>query len=154
MVRTVPGALAATIQPETDADRLMVSPRTAAEPSGAESRWESMIDFRETESSREAAPDVAPRRRVPWPLMVAAALFGVLLLGVIIYVATNNGRIMVVVNDPKAVVKIDSEEVRIEASARRLPSARRARAGGQAGRWRVPDPQVRRPPREERGLAG
>ena len=37
------------------------------------------------------------------------------LLGVIIYVATDKGRITIVVNDPKAVVKIDGEEVRIEA---------------------------------------
>jgi formylglycine-generating enzyme required for sulfatase activity len=37
------------------------------------------------------------------------------LLGVIIYVATNKGHIKIEVHDPKAVVKIDGDEVRIEA---------------------------------------
>ena len=42
-------------------------------------------------------------------------MFGVLLLGlVIVYVTTNKGRIKIVVDDPKAVVKVDGEEVRIE----------------------------------------
>ena len=55
------------------------------------------------------------RPRTRKPLMVAAAVFGFFLFGVIIYVATDNGRITMVVNDPKAVVKIDGAEVRIEA---------------------------------------
>jgi formylglycine-generating enzyme len=61
------------------------------------------------------APSLLPERRRPsWPLIVAAAVFGVFLLGVIIYVVTDKGRITIVVNDPKAVVKIDGEEVRIQ----------------------------------------
>ena len=45
----------------------------------AESRWESMIDFRETDGSQEAAPDVAPMRRPPW--MWPSVAVGVLMLG-------------------------------------------------------------------------
>ena len=56
----------------------------AAGPSVAEPRWESMIEFREPETAAEAAQEVAPRRRTRWPLLVAAAVFGVVLLGVII----------------------------------------------------------------------
>jgi formylglycine-generating enzyme required for sulfatase activity/serine/threonine protein kinase len=63
-----------------------------------------------------ASPQLSPERRRPsWPLIVAAAVLGVLLLGVIVYVVTDKGQITMVVNDPKAVVKIDGEEVRVEA---------------------------------------
>jgi formylglycine-generating enzyme required for sulfatase activity/serine/threonine protein kinase len=67
-----------------------------------------------------AEPDASPAphpegRRSPWSLIVAAGVLGALLLGVIIYVATDKGRIRMVVNDPKAVIKIDGEEVRMEA---------------------------------------
>ena len=47
-------------------------------------------------------------------MIVAAGVIGVLLLGMIIYVATDKGRITIAINDPKAVVKIDGEQVRIE----------------------------------------
>ena len=72
------------------------------------------------ESPKEASPlpvsallPEPPRSR--WPLIIAAAAFAFLLLGVIIYVETDKGRIRLVVNDPKAVVKIDGEVVRVEA---------------------------------------
>jgi formylglycine-generating enzyme required for sulfatase activity len=42
-------------------------------------------------------------------------VLGVILLGAFIYVATDKRRITMAINDPKAVVKIDGEEVRIEA---------------------------------------
>jgi formylglycine-generating enzyme required for sulfatase activity len=58
---------------------------------------------------------VPGRRRPPWKAIVAAAVLGLVLLGVIVYVATDRGRITIVVNDPKAVVKVDGEAVRIEA---------------------------------------
>ena len=63
-------------------------------------------------ASRPRLPD---RRRPPWPLVAAAAMFGFLLLGVIIYVVTDKGRIKIVIDDPKAVLKIEGKVVRIEA---------------------------------------
>jgi hypothetical protein len=68
-------------------------------------------------SSAQPAVSVATmptRRRLRWPFVVAAALVGAVLLGVVIYVATNKGRITLVVNDPNAVVKVDGDVVRIE----------------------------------------
>jgi hypothetical protein len=61
----------------------------------------------------------APRaRRWARPLASMAATLGVLLIGlVIVYVTTNKGRIKIVVDDPKAVVKVDALDVRIEALA-------------------------------------
>ena len=41
-------------------------------------------------------------------------MLGLLALGVTIHVATDNGRIRIVVQDPKAVVQVDGEAVRIE----------------------------------------
>jgi formylglycine-generating enzyme required for sulfatase activity len=55
-------------------------------------------------------PSYPPRRRV-W---VAAALLCVAVLLGIIYVATDNGRIKIEVNDPAAVVSVDGQEARIE----------------------------------------
>jgi formylglycine-generating enzyme required for sulfatase activity len=60
-------------------------------------------------------PPVPGRRRPPWKAIVAAALLGLVVLGVIVYVATDKGRIRIVVNDPKAVVKVDGDAVGIEA---------------------------------------
>ena len=62
-------------------------------------------------------------------------VLGVLVLGVVIYVATNQGRIKIVVNGPTAVVKVDGENVRIEAQRADHSSCRRARSGGHVGRW-------------------
>jgi formylglycine-generating enzyme required for sulfatase activity/serine/threonine protein kinase len=63
-----------------------------------------------------ALPSPSPeRRRRRWPMIVAAAVLGLFLLGVIIYVETDKGRIRMVINDPKAVVKIDGKAVRVEA---------------------------------------
>ncbi len=77
--RSVAEAASAATQLETDAERRIVRPRKAVESSVAESRWESMIDFRETEGSQEAAPDVAPSRRSPWVWPSVAV--GVLMVG-------------------------------------------------------------------------
>jgi len=60
------GAGYAATQLETEDDRRVVRPRKAAGPPGAESRWESMIDFREPESSPEAEPESAPWRPPAW----------------------------------------------------------------------------------------
>jgi formylglycine-generating enzyme required for sulfatase activity len=71
----------------------------------------------DTVSTLRKTPIPRSQGRWPqWPLLVAAAVFGILLLlGVIIYLATDKGRIKIVVNDPKAAVKVDGEAVRIEA---------------------------------------
>ena len=74
--------------------------------------WESLIEIKEDEPLIEAAkpkraePKPAPAeaqvRRPPWVwrAIIAASVFGVLALGVIIYVATDKGRIKIV-NEPK-----------------------------------------------------
>jgi serine/threonine protein kinase len=56
-----------------------------------------------------------PRRKPPRRLWLAAAGASALLfLGVVIYVATDKGRIKITVNDPQAVVQVDHDLVRIE----------------------------------------
>ncbi len=90
-------------------------------------------------ASRSPLPD---RRRPPWPLIVAAAVLGVLLLGAIIYVVTDKARITMAVNDPKAVVKIDGEEVRIESLG--APISLRAGTHDMEVRWGDGQFQTRR----------
>ena len=55
-----------------------------------------------------------PRSRSRGKIIAAAGAAAVLLLGVIIYVVTDKGRIKIEVNDPDAVVHVDGKEVRIE----------------------------------------
>jgi len=75
-----------------------------------------------------------PRRRRPmWPMIVAAGVLGVILFGVIIYVATDKGRITIAINDPKAVVKVDGEQVRIESLG--APITLRAGTHGMDVKW-------------------
>ena len=57
----------------------------------------------------EGSPPRLPRRAG-----IIATAGAVVLLGVIIYVSTDKGRIKIEVHDPKAVVKIDGKEVLIE----------------------------------------
>jgi hypothetical protein len=62
-----------------------------------------------------ASPAPLPeRRRTRHPWIVVATVLGVLLLGVIIYVATDKGQIRIEVKDTNAVVKVDGQQVRIE----------------------------------------
>jgi serine/threonine protein kinase len=63
-------------------------------------------------SSQILAPD---GRQVRWLRIVPVALLGALLLGGIVLVTTQKGRIRIVANDPKAVVKVDDEVVRSNA---------------------------------------
>jgi formylglycine-generating enzyme required for sulfatase activity/serine/threonine protein kinase len=51
----------------------------------------------------------------PRPTMVAAAVLGLFALGVIVWVATNKGRIKITVDGPAAAVKVDGDVVRVEA---------------------------------------
>jgi predicted Ser/Thr protein kinase len=67
--------------------------------------------------SAPPSPSIVPggggRRRRLW-IASAAALAAALLLGVVVYVATDRGRIKVEIDGPKAEVRIDGEEVRID----------------------------------------
>ena len=71
-------------------------PRDAGEPAATESRWESLIELRETERSVKEATKAGPTRRPPWkkwPIALAASLFGLVALGVIIItIRDKNGR--------------------------------------------------------------
>jgi hypothetical protein len=87
--------------------------------------WESLVDLRENNPLFDASLDNP--RPVPLPKpsranprasrrVIAAAVLGILLLGVIIYVKTDKGRIKFDVKDPNAVVKIDKEKVVVQPS--------------------------------------
>jgi formylglycine-generating enzyme required for sulfatase activity/serine/threonine protein kinase len=117
VVRPVSEAVSTPTQSATGAGGTDVRAKKATEPTASESRWERLIDLREEKSSVEAAPAVAPRRRPPWaswPMIVAASVLGAFLLGVIIYVARDKGRIRIVVDGPRPIVTIDGETVRIQ----------------------------------------
>ena len=47
-------------------------------------------------------------------MIVAASVLGVIVLSVIIYVATDKGRIKIIVEGPTLAIKIDHDEVRID----------------------------------------
>jgi formylglycine-generating enzyme required for sulfatase activity/serine/threonine protein kinase len=95
----------------------LVVPAKEAEQGVPEALWASLIDIKETESSSVAAPVMSPRRRPPWassPTIVAASLLVVVFLGVIMWVLTDRGRIKVIVDGRRPIVKIDGEIVRVE----------------------------------------
>jgi formylglycine-generating enzyme required for sulfatase activity len=80
---------------------------------------EEVTSLREARSPARPKP-ASPEGRPPrfsrrMGIIAAAGGAAVLLLGVILYVATDKGRIKVEINDPRALVKVDGEEVRIEA---------------------------------------
>jgi serine/threonine protein kinase len=109
------------------------SPAPAATPTGkatparkpeslSAQAFEGLVSTEVTSLREEMAP-VSPKPsrpdggapRLPARMWIAVAgAVGALLLGIIIYVATDNGRIKIEVNDPKAVVKVDGKEVLIE----------------------------------------
>ncbi len=88
--------------------------------------WQSLIEIKEDEhlgnatnpkpAESKSAPAEGPVRRRPWmwPAILAAPVLGILALGAIIFVATDNGRIKIVVNGPQPAVAIDGKTVRIE----------------------------------------
>ena len=93
-----------------------------------EDRYASMDEFAGAlQAWLDEGPDSLPIevRVEPWPIKkagsgrpsmgigIAAASFAALLFG-IIYVATDKGRIKIEVNDPKAIVLVDGQQVRIE----------------------------------------
>ncbi len=73
--------------------------------------WASLIVNHETERGSSAASGVAvAKRRTRWSwwlALIAASVFGIVSLGVIMYLATNKGRIKIEINDPNVVVTID-----------------------------------------------
>jgi len=111
-------ARCAPVQPATLGTAPTPAPRAPSKPSREGVAWESLIEFKQTETVKEPAPAVeASRRQRPpwmWPSIVAASMLGLITLGVIIYVATDNGRIKVIVHGPRPIVKIDGKTVRIE----------------------------------------
>ena len=87
-------------------------------------------------------------RRSPRP-----SLFGFVALGIIIYVATDKGRVKIVVDGPQPIVKIDGETVRIEG----LDETITLRAGPHelAVKWGDGESETqtfRRPPRGQQGI--
>jgi serine/threonine protein kinase len=62
----------------------------------------------------EPAEDSSTRPPARGGIIATAGAAAIVLLGIIIYIATDNGRIKIEVNDPKAVVKIDGQVVLIE----------------------------------------
>jgi serine/threonine protein kinase len=98
--RSVAERALAETQLETDAERRIAPIGSATEPSGAVSPWESIVDFRDTESSQTATPDGAPARRPPWLWPSAAG--GILVLG--LFVAWMSG---VKVKTPDGVIVLE-----------------------------------------------
>jgi serine/threonine protein kinase len=116
--RSVAEAASATTQLETDADRRIVRPAKTAGSSVAESRWESMIDFEQTERELEAATDVAPTRWRPWvwsSVAVGVLILSVFaaLLGGVFKVKTSDGKGMIVLeNVPKdSEILVDGDKI-------------------------------------------
>ncbi|MFI5454794.1 MAG: protein kinase [Isosphaerales bacterium] len=104
-------------QRATESRGSAVRAKTAAEPTVPEARWESLIEFRETESSIEARPYIAPARRSPWVWPAVAGgvlLFGIVVAwGVVLRVQASNGLIELVKLPSDAEVFVDGEEVAV-----------------------------------------
>jgi hypothetical protein len=86
--------------------------------------WESLVGLREKNPLFDASLDNSrpiplPKpsrrnRRTSRPVIVAAPVLGILLLGVVIDVKTDKGRIKIDVKDPDAIVEVEHERVRIQ----------------------------------------
>jgi serine/threonine protein kinase/formylglycine-generating enzyme required for sulfatase activity len=103
---------------ETEADRLRGRRINTVGPASHESRWESLIELRETESSAEQQ-EATPRGRSEWrrPAVVAGVLlmlgFVALLLGGVFKVKTPDG-LIVLENVPRdAEVLVDGAKVNV-----------------------------------------
>ena len=80
--------------------------------------WASLIEF-ERDGTRKGNYDdrrgcEGRKAEWIWPAVAAASFFGMLALGVIIWVTTDKRHIKIVIDDHKAVVKVDGNSVRIE----------------------------------------
>ena len=114
-VANVPAPAAAPSGKATPAPK----PDSLAAQVFAGSVTEEVTSLREDKPPARPKPERAggkpPRFLSRAGIIAAAGAVLALLLGVIIYVATDNGQIKVEINDPRALVKVDGEEVRIEA---------------------------------------
>jgi formylglycine-generating enzyme required for sulfatase activity len=114
--RPAPGAVATPARTATDVVKPVVHPGKAAEPSMPQARWESLIEFKETERSEEPEPAVTePRRERPrwfWPAVAGASGFAALLFGIVIVITTKNGR-TTIETDGKTPLTIEAEGTRV-----------------------------------------
>lgn len=111
------GAVSTPTQPATDAGKVAVRTKKAGELTATESRWESQTEFREVESLTDAAPAIDPEQRPPWkkwPIALAASLFGLIALGVIIItIKSKNGETKITAPDDKA-LKVEKDGFIVE----------------------------------------
>ena len=131
------GAVFEPTQPASNAGKTADRDTKAAETSVAESRWESLIDFREDERVSDDAPAVDRGQRPPWKMwsiILAASLFGLVALGVIILIKIkeNNGNEIIVraeVDGPRKDVQVPLSKPG-EAVGSRSPEPTSARTTG------------------------
>jgi serine/threonine protein kinase len=79
--RPVKGQISTPTRLAADSGGPIVRPQKATEPTVPDGRWESLIDFRDSDSSIEATPAVTPTRRPPW--MWPSVAVGVLMFGLL-----------------------------------------------------------------------
>ncbi len=124
-----PTASPATVSPPAAVPAAAPSGRGKAKTGAEGVAWEQLIEIKEDEPLLKAVqpqPAAAPAPpvaglggRPPWlrKAVLAASIFGgLMLLGIIIYVTTNKGRIKIVVQGQGSapVISIDGDQVRIE----------------------------------------
>jgi hypothetical protein len=121
-----PGAVPMPPRPHTDtASAPAHAAGNALDVAGPGSILEGLINLddegplaHDTMLDRPPAPDAPEpggrRFRMLRPMIIAGSVLGILLLGVIIYVVTDKGRIKIVVGGPRPIVTVDGETVRIE----------------------------------------
>jgi formylglycine-generating enzyme required for sulfatase activity len=104
-------------QPATPGTTPPPPPRAQSKPDPDGVAWESLIEFKGSEKSEDVVAVVPqPRGARPrwfWPAIAAAFSSALIALGVILYIATDYGRIKLVVDGPEATVQIDGQEVLI-----------------------------------------
>jgi serine/threonine protein kinase len=115
----------APTRPATLATGAVVASPPPLKPVADVVAWESLIEIKgdqsliEAPKPKRAKPKPAPVGRSPWakPAIIAASVFGAVALGVIFYVATDKGRIKIIIDGPARIVSIDGETARIEGLA-------------------------------------
>jgi formylglycine-generating enzyme required for sulfatase activity/serine/threonine protein kinase len=125
--RPVAGVVPKSTQPPTEARGPIPQAKRATEPNASESRWESLIDFKQAESDESMAtplsrtPSSARARRPPWLLPTTAA--GGLILGmvalcvIIIWIRTKDGEVVLKVPPNGTTVTVANGRVTVDTSA-------------------------------------